>query len=156
MQGISNKYIEQFMSRFKIDFKGVFASDEIPFFPGSNFSLICNLSKKNDKGSHFVAIYVLSKTIIYFDSFGMKCYVHSICKYLHGYNKKIVQSLITVQHPLSLHCGYFSIGFILALECNLSLSLYQNMFSSVYLFQNDEIVCNFIVKLLKIKNLSII
>ena len=69
MQGISNKYIEQFMSRFKIDFKGVFASDEIPFFPGSNFSLICNLSRKNDKGSHFIAIYVLSKTIIYFDSY---------------------------------------------------------------------------------------
>ena len=90
MQGISNKYIEQFMSRFKIDFKGVFASDEIPFFPGSNFSLICNLSRKNDKGSHFIAIYVMSKTIIYFDSFGMQCYVHSICKYLHGYNRKIV------------------------------------------------------------------
>ena len=89
MQGISNKYIEQFMSRFKIDFKGVFASDEIPFFPGCNFSLMCNLSRKNNKGSQFIArppIYVLSKTIIYFDSFGMKCYVHSICKYLHGYN----------------------------------------------------------------------
>ena len=66
------------MSRFKIDFKGVFASDEIPFFPGSNFSLICNLSRKNDKGSHFIAIYVLSKTMIYFDSIREKnvVYIH--------------------------------------------------------------------------------
>ena len=68
------------MSIFKIDFKGVFDSDEIPLFLGCNFSFICNLSRKHDKGSHFIAIYVFSKIIIYFYLFGMKCYIHSICK----------------------------------------------------------------------------
>ena len=112
--------------------------------------------KKHVKCSHLIAIYVFSNNIVYFDSFGVQCYVHSICEYLQKYDRKIIQSLVTIQHPLSLHCAYFCIGFILAVEIDLTLSLYQQMFNSVHLLQNDEMVCDFMVKILEMKKIILI
>ena len=60
MIGLTNKYIENLVHILDISnsFKGVFSSDNIPLFSDYNVSLICNLSKSNEKGSHFVAIYI--------------------------------------------------------------------------------------------------
>ena len=149
MSGISNKYMEKLMGNFDLNFKGVFSSDYIPFFSGYNFSLICNLSKTKEKGTHFVAMYVSKNSVIYFDPFGLKCHTQSICLYLEMYKRKIIESLVTIQHPLSFHCGFYCIGFVFALDYNLSLSEYQNIFGSTNLDNNDNIVSVFITTMIK-------
>ena len=149
MSGITNRYIERLMDNFKTNFKGVFSSDDIPFFPKLNVSFICNLSKRNELGTHFIAVYINKNSILYFDPFGVECYVQSICKYLQHYNIEIVQSLLSIQHPSSLHCGYFCIGFILALNNGYNISKYHNIFNHKNLILNDDIVSDFIVKMIK-------
>ena len=149
MSGITNRYIERLMDNFKTNFKGVFSSDDIPFFPQLNVSFICNLSKRNEIGTHFIAVFIDESHIFYFDPFGVECYVQSICKYLQHYNKEIVQSFLSIQHPSSLHCGYFCIGFILALNDGYSISKYHMIFNLKNLYLNDNIVSDFIVKMLK-------
>jgi hypothetical protein len=52
MTGITNEYIEYLMQHFDLAFKGVFSSDDIPFYSEHNISFICNLSKKFEKGTH--------------------------------------------------------------------------------------------------------
>ena len=149
MAGITNRYIERLMDKFKTNFQGVFSSDDIPFFPQLNVSFICNLSKRNELGTHFIAVYVDKNYIFYFDPFGIECYVQSICKYLKYYNIDIVHSLLSIQHPTSLHCGYFCIGFILALNNGYSISNYHKIFNDKNLHLNDEIISDFIVNMIK-------
>ena len=149
MYGLTNRYIENVMSHVHTTFKGVYSANNIPFFSDSNVSLICNLSKSYEKGSHYVTIYILSHKILYFDPFGFGCIGEDICKYLHMYNKTIIQSKVTIQHPLSFHCAYFCIGFILAIDKKLSMLQYQNMFNHNNLLINDEIVCNFIIRMIQ-------
>ena len=148
MEGITNRYIEDLMSKLPTNFKGVFSSDDIPLFTQSDVSFICNLSKRNEQGTHFIGVYISKNYIIYFDPFGLECYVQNICKYLQIYNRQIVHSLSMIQHPSSLHCGYFCIGFVLAMNNNYSISMYQNIFNSKNLYLNDDIVCDFIVKMI--------
>ena len=133
---------------FETNFKEVFSSDNIPYFPEANVSFICNLSKANEKGTHFIAVYICKKHIIYFDPFGVVCYVQDILNYLQSYGRKIIQSLVTIQDAQSLHCGYFCIGFVLALNNYYSLSMYQNMFTIRNLHMNDTIICNFILSMI--------
>ena len=149
MSGITNFYIEHLMKKFQTNFKGVFSSDNIPYFKINDVSFICNLSKTHEKGTHFVAVYISEKQIIYFDPLGIECYVSSIFEYLQLYQKDLLQSLVTIQHPFSYHCGYFCIGFIFALNNKQSLLWYQNLFFKKKLYKNDKIICNYIIKMMK-------
>ena len=121
MFGLTNKYIEILMSRFGTTFKGVYSSDNIPFFHDYNISLICNLSASSENGTHYVGIYIMKNEILYFDPFGLECVVEDICEYLKRYNKKIVHSNVMIQHPFSFHCGFFCIGVILAIDNRITL-----------------------------------
>ena len=147
MIGLTNKYIENLVHILDISnsFKGAFSSDNIPLFSDYNVSLICNLSKSNEKGSHFVAIYIKSDRIFYFDPLGLQCVVKEICDYLKIYNKRIIHSLRAIQHPMSFHCGYFCTGFILAMSKKYSLIQFQNLFTPTKLLENDKIICDFII-----------
>ena len=146
MYGLTNKYIYDLMSKFSTSFKGVFSCDNIPYFTEYNVSIICNFSTANTKGTHYVGIYIFKDKIIYFDPLGIKCIISSICSYLGMYNKKIIESNITIQHPLSFHCGFFCVGFIFAMDKNISLQIYQKIFNNLNLFDNDRNICSFIIK----------
>merc|ERR1712105_226523 len=78
--GISNIYIDDLMKKISCSFRGTFLIDKIPTFKDEKFSIIVNLSKENEKGTHFIGISSSKDTIIYFDS--------SIEKYLKKYRKK--------------------------------------------------------------------
>ena len=68
--GISNVYIDKLLKEISWSFIGTYSADDIPMFFNDNVSLIANLSKKNEKGTHFVAIAISKKQILYFESFG--------------------------------------------------------------------------------------
>ena len=66
----TNGYIEKTGCKFLRDFIGCFPTDLQPITKKQQFSLIFNLSKHNEEGSHFVAVFENKHQLLYFDSFG--------------------------------------------------------------------------------------
>ena len=137
-EGISNIYIDGLMEKISCSFRGTFSIDKIPTFKDEHFSIVVNLSKENEKGTHFIGISSSKTTIIYFDSYGIGHINIVIEKYLKQYGKEIIHSNIQVQHIFSSHCGFFCISFILCLETNITLHHFLKMFHKK-LYMNDYI-----------------
>ena len=144
--GISNVYIDKLMEKISISFNGTFSIDNIPVFNDDVFSIIINLSKQNEIGTHFIAVYVLENKIIYFDSFGNQLNNSSLKRYLKKYKKPIILSKIQIQNLLSSHCGFFCIAFILCIENNITLDNFLKKFYRKKLHLNDYI-CVEIIKI---------
>ena len=144
--GISNVYIDKLMEKISISFNGTFSIDNIPVFNDDVFSIIINLSKQNEIGTHFIAVYVLENKIIYFDSFGNQLNNSSLKRYLKKDKKPIVFSKIQIQNLLSSHCGFFCIAFILCIENGITLDDFLKKFYRKKLHLNDYIC----VKIIKI------
>ena len=87
--GISNVYIDKLMEKISISFNGTFSIDNIPVFNDDVFSIIINLSKQNEIGTHFIAVYVLESEIIYFDSFGNQVNDSSLKRYLKNIENQL-------------------------------------------------------------------
>ena len=144
--GISNVYIDKLMEKISRSFRGTFSIDNIPVFEDDVFSVIINLSKQNEIGTHFIAVYVLENKIIYFDSFGNQLNNSSLKRYLKKYKKPIILSKIQIQNLLSSHCGFFCIAFILCIENGITLDDFLKKFYRKKLHLNDYIC----VKIIKI------
>ena len=71
---------------------------------------VINLDEYRDIGTHWVALYVNNKTIIYFYSFGVERIPKEIMKFIG--NKNIITNVFRIQAYDSIMCGYFCIGFI--------------------------------------------
>ena len=90
-----------------------------------------NLDEYSDIGTHWIALYVNSETITYFDSFG----VEHICKEIKTFFKrstdkfKIVTNIFRIQAYNSIMCRYFCIGFIGFMFKGKSLKDFTNLFS---------------------------
>ena len=63
--GISNVYIDKLMEKISRSFNGTFSIDNIPVFDDDVFSIIINLSKQNEIGTHFIAVYVFRRYKIF-------------------------------------------------------------------------------------------
>ena len=116
------------MEKISRSFNGTFSIDNIPVFDDDVFSIIINLSKQNEIGTHFIAVYVLENKIIYFDSFGNQLNNSSLKRYLKKYKKPIILSKIQIQNLLSSHCGFFCIAFILCIENGITLDNFLKSF----------------------------
>ena len=127
------------MNKISSSYRGTFSCNTIPYFSDQNFSVIVNLSKDIEKGSHFISLYFLRTKIIYFDSYGVKSHNLYINKYLSQYNKKIIYSKKTIQHITSYFCGFFCILFILFTENNVSLEVFLSLFNTENLISNDKV-----------------
>ena len=153
-KGITNLYIDELMNKISSSYRGTFPCDTIPHFFDENVSLIINLSRHDEEGSHLISVYILKRKIIYFDPFGIKSNNTYINKYLLKYNKKIVYSKKTVQHILSSHCGFFVMSFILFVEKHKSLAKYLSLFNTKHLKCNDFICVEIIKYYIQSKNLK--
>ena len=78
-------------------------------------------------GTHWVALYVINKTIIYLDSFGVEHIPREIMKSIA--RKKIKTNIYRIQAYDSIMCGYFCIGFINFMFNCKSLTDDTNLFS---------------------------
>ena len=107
-------------------FNGVFSRDNLPNSI-KNGAYAINLDEYHDIGTHWVALYVNNKTIIYFDSFGVEHIPKEIIKFI-GNNKKIITNIYRIQAYDSIMCGYFCIGFINFMFDGNSLTDYTNLF----------------------------
>ena len=79
----------------ELRFNGVFSRDNLPDRTKDGAYAI-NLDECSDIGSHWVALYVNSKTATYFDSFGVEHIPKEIKKFIN--NKNIVANIYRVQN----------------------------------------------------------
>ena len=94
-----------------------------------NGAYVINLDEYRDIGTHWVALYVNNKTIIYFDSFGVEHIPKEIMKFIG--NKNIITNIFRIQAYDSIMCGYFCIGFINFMFNGNSLTDYTSLFSPI-------------------------
>ena len=120
---------------------GVFSRNNLPNNKIRNGGYVINLDEYRDIGTHWVALYVNNKTIIYFDSFGVEHIPKEIMKFIG--NKKIITNIYRIQAYDSIMCGYFCIGFINFMFNGNSLTDYTNLFSPNDLKKNDDIILKY-------------
>ena len=85
-----------------------------------NGAYVINLDEYCNSGTHWVALHVNKRTIIYFDSFGVENIPTDIMKLIDNEqsssakacNKNIITNIFRIQAYDSIMCGYFCIGFI--------------------------------------------
>ena len=85
-----------------------------------------NLDQHFDIRTHWIALHVNTKTVTYFDSFGIEHIPKEIKKFAG--NKTITTNIFRIQAYDSVMCGYFCIVFI---DCMFkgSLTEFTNFFS---------------------------
>ena len=86
-----------------------------------------NLDEDSDIGTHLITLYGNSKTITYFDSFGVKLIPKEITNFIN--NKNIIANIFRIQAYNSVMCGYFCISFIDFMLKDNSLTDFTNLFS---------------------------
>ena len=94
-----------------------------------------------DIATHWVALYVNNKNIIYFDSFRVEHNPREIIKFIA--HKKIITNIYRIQAYDSIMCGYFCIGFINFMFNGKSLTDYTNLFSPNDFLKNDDIILTY-------------
>ena len=88
---------------------------------------VVNLDEYSDIGTHWIALYVINKTVTYFDSFGIEHISKEIKKFLN--NKNIIANIFRIQVYDSVICRYFCTGFIDYMFMGEILTDYTNLFS---------------------------
>ena len=107
-------------------FNGVYSRNNLPN-KIKDGAYVINLDEYPDVGTHWIALYVNSKTITYFDSFGVEHISKEIKKIIN--NKNIIANIFRIQAYDSVMCGYFCIGFIDFMFKGNSLTGFTNLFS---------------------------
>ena len=88
---------------------------------------VINLDEHSDIGTHWIALYVRSNDISYFDSFGVEHIPKKIKEFLK--NKNIKTNIFRIQAYDSIMCGYFCIVFINFIFKGKTLTEFTNLFS---------------------------
>ena len=116
-------------------FNGVYSRDNLPD-KMKDGAYVINLDEYSDIGAHWIALYVNTKTVTYFDSFGVEHIPKEIKKFIN--NKNIITNIFRIQAFHSVMCGYSCIGFI-----NFMLNGFTdftNLFSPNNLKKNYDII----------------
>ena len=68
------------------------------------------MDEYEDAGTHWIALYIKNKRVVYFDSFGVEHVPKEIIKFIK--NKDIIANIFRLQAYDSIMCGYFCIKYI--------------------------------------------
>ena len=145
--GLTNQYVEKTGGKLlKKNFLGCYPCDLQPTIKTKTFSVVFNLSKHNEEGSHFVCIYSNKQKITYFDSFGESCFNPLIKKFLckNSKNRKVEYNDTKIQDNSSNFCGVFCLAFLMSQERQIPIDKFVAMFDSKNLTFNDKISTQFI------------
>ena len=107
-------------------FNGIYSRDNLPD-KIKDGAYVINLDEYYDIGTQWITLYVNTKTVTYFDSFGVEHIPKEIKKFIN--NKNIIVNIFRIQAYDSVICGYFCIRFIDFMFEGNSLTDFTNLFS---------------------------
>ena len=90
-------------------FNGVYFRNNLPKTIKKG-AYVINLDEYENTGTHWIALFVKPKYVVYFDSFGIE-HIPKEIKHVIG-NKEIKANIFRIQAYDSIMCGYFCIEFI--------------------------------------------
>ena len=99
---------------------------------------VIKLDEYENTGTHWIALFVKTNQVIYFDSFGIEHIPKETNKFIG--NKEIKANIFRIQAYNSIMCEYFCIEFINYVLKGNKLLDYTNSFSPNDFKKNDEIV----------------
>lgn len=146
--GLSNIYLDAVLFKFCHNFfYGTFSSNTIPkeLAQLSQFSIIVNLSKDFEIGSHYVCLVSFPTHLLYLDSYALPCTNDDICSFLLDLNKLVLYNSKRIQHATSNFCGFYAMFWVLYFSHKNSI---KANFSSD-LITNDKLCVQYICQLLK-------
>ena len=108
-------------------FNGVYSRDNLPD-KIKDGAYVINLDEYSDVGTQWIVLYVNTKTVTYFDSFGVEPIPKEIKKFIN--NKNIITNFFKIQAYDSVMCACFCIGFIDFMLKGNNLTNFTNLFSS--------------------------
>ena len=123
-------------------FNGACSRDNLPANIKKG-AYVINLDKDEDAGTHWIALYVKNKKVVYFDSFGVEHVPKEIIKFIK--NKDIIANIFRLQAYDSIMCGYFCIKFIDYMFHDKTLIDYTNLFSPHDFKKDDKIIKDIII-----------
>ena len=141
--------------RVPIRLNNIIMSDELSSFklkPVMNF--IINLENTDNKGTHWVGLFIRGKKAVYFDSYGAICDVEVI-DFCEKHNLKLGYNQYIVQDLKSYNCGLFVFAFLHYMSRNLkkgSADIYAVSNDYVNLYEpsngniNDKIVVKYLME----------
>ena len=107
-------------------FNGVYSRDNLSDKIKDGVYAI-NLDEYSDIGTHWIGLYVNTKTMTYFDSFEVEHIPKEIKNFIN--NKNIIANIFRIQASDSVMCRYIYIGFIDFTFKGNSLTDFTNLFS---------------------------
>ena len=127
-------------------FNGVYSRNNLPKIKKGAY--VINLDEYENTGTHWIALFVKTDEVIYFDSFGIEHIPKEINKFIgneqsssaKARNKEIKANIFRIQAYDSIMCGYFCIEFINYMLKGKTLLDYTNLFSPNDFKKNDEII----------------
>ena len=90
-------------------FNGVYSRNNLPSKIKKG-AYVINLDEYENTGTHWDALFVKPKYLVYFDSFGIEHIPKEINKFIG--NSDIKSNIFRIQAYDSITCGYFCIEFI--------------------------------------------
>ena len=105
---------------------------------------VINLDQYENTDTHWIALFVKTYEIIYFDSFGIE-HIPKEVEHAIG-NKDIKASIFRLQAYDSIMCDYYCIEFINYMLKGKTLLDYTNLFSPNDFKKNDQIIKRIIKK----------
>ena len=131
----------------------MFAKDNIPISNKLPASYIINLSKFNQKGTHWIAVYVSENYVFIFCSFGMN-YLNdgTLLSFLNSYvNKKIVCNYLQIQSITSSTCGLYVILFIFFMARKFTYKEFLSLFDFNNYLTNDDAIESYFSSIYNVK-----
>ena len=104
---------------------GVYSRDNL--LKMKDGAYVINLEEYSDIGTHWIALYVQTNDVTYFDSFGVEHIPEEIKTHIK--NKSIKTNIFRIEAYDSIMCGYFCIGFIDFMLAGKTLTEFTNLFS---------------------------
>jgi len=143
MVGLTNYELEKLAKNILgKSFLGVYPSDSMPAIKNfKSTSIIFNLSKHSEAGTHYIAVFFNNNKIFYFDSYGKKLTNYNIKKNLSQFNLPIYYHKRTIQHKSSIFCSLFALAYLKVTQKNKKPpSYFYTLFKHPPSKENDKIV----------------
>ena len=118
-------------------FNGVYSRNNLPKTIKKG-AYVINLDGYENIGTHWIALFVKPKYVVYFDRFGIE-HIPKEIEHAVG-NKEIKANIFRIQAYHSIMCGYFCIEFINYMLDGKSLIDFTSLFSLHDFKKNDQII----------------